>query len=269
MSASLSVYDTTAKHREALQGVSIMLRSIKSHMRTRYRIGRIKEVNNPCESINLERMIMFIAIPKTGSASVRSYTRGRGGYLIPQEHLNFRESCDALLAHLIRTRLGKNRDFPSRDTPSYDEIYLSKEKLIRKMIKFSVVRNPWARTVSLYYRAEGIKLSDSMPFERFVDKLCFASDTCVYPSRHANQIDWLLDSTGKVAVDFVERLETLNSRINEINERLQGRCTIGDARLNVNPSSQSKSYRDIYSERSRKRVGLLFEKDIDLFGYSF
>lgn len=246
-----------------------MLRKVKSQIRARYGLGRVQEIKNPCESIDLDRMIMFIAIPKTGSSSIRSYIRGEGAYLLPQEHLNFRESRDALTAYLIRTKLGKNWTFPSHEQPSYEEIMALRDNTISHLIKFSVVRNPWARTVSLYYRSEGIKLNNSISFDEFVEGMHYASDTCVNPSRHHNQIDWLLDEDGKIAVDFVYKLEQVGSRIDELNENLQGRCTLGDARLNVNPASKSERYRDIFSEKSKKRIASLFEKDIDYFGYSF
>lgn len=246
-----------------------MLRKLKNNIRKRHGIGRIQEIKNPCESIDLDRMVMFIAIPKTGSSSIRSYARGEGAYLLPQEHLNFQESRDALMAYLIRSKLGHNWAFPSPDVPSYDELLALRNEKIEQLVKFSVVRNPWARAVSLYFRSEGIKLSDRMSFDAFVERMSYASDTCVNPSRHQNQLDWLIDEKGRIAVDFVEKLEELSTKTDELNEKLQGRCKIGHARLNVNPASKSEKYRDIYSDASRKRIASLFEKDIDYFGYTF
>lgn len=246
-----------------------MLRKFKRYIKDRRGIGQVQEINNPCESIDLDRKIMFIAIPKTGSSSMRSYTRGEGAYLVPQEHLNFRESRDALMAYLIRSKLGGNRAFPSHDVPSYDELLVLRNLYIEELVKFSVVRNPWARAVSLYFRSEGIKLSDRMSFGAFAERMSYASDTCVFPSRHQNQLDWLVDENGRIAVDFVLKLEELSRKTDELNDKLQGRCKIGHARLNVNPASKSESYRDIYSDASRRRIAALFEKDIDYFGYTF
>ncbi|TQE98388.1 MAG: sulfotransferase family protein [Spiribacter salinus] len=246
-----------------------MLRKVKNYIRARYGFGRVQEIKNPCESIDLDRMIMFIAIPKTGSSSIRSYTRGEGAYLVPQEHLNFQESRDALMAYLIRSNLGGNWAFPSHEVPTYDDLVALRAEKIRHLIKFSVVRNPWARAVSLYFRSEGIKPSRTMSFDDFVERMTYASDTCVNPSKHQNQFDWIVDRDGKIAVDFVEKLEGLGQRRGELNEKLQGRCRVGDAKLNVNPASKSERYREIYSDRSRKRIASLFEKDIDYFGYTF
>lgn len=246
-----------------------MLRKLKNYIRKRHGIGRIQEIKNPCESIDLGRMIMFIAIPKTGSSSIRKYTRGDGAYLVPQQHLNFQESRDALMAYLIRSELGRNLAFPSHDVPSYDELLALRDEKIEHLVKFSVVRNPWARAVSLYFRSEGIKLSERMSFDAFVERMSYANDTCVNPSRHQNQLDWLIDDNGRIAVDFVQKLEELGSKTDELNSKLQGRCKIGHARLNVNPASKSDEYRNIYTDASRKRIASLFEKDVDYFEFSF
>ena len=83
-----------------------------------------------------------------------------------------------------------------------------------------MVTNPWARVVSLYFRNEGIKVRKKMTFNEFVEQLRFASDTCVNPSRHSNQIEWLVDTAGNWQIDFLIKLEEFEKRIAEVNQRL-------------------------------------------------
>jgi hypothetical protein len=138
-----------------------------------------------------------------------------------------------------------------------------------RFFKFATVRNPWSRVVSLYRRREGIQVSKRIDFETFCEQLRYASDTCRHPSRAANQLDWMVDETGELAVDYVLRLEDLETGLNEIHRRTNGRVALERKHLNVNPKSISGSYRSAYSDTSRAIVAELFQKDIEFFGYEF
>ena len=55
----------------------------------------------------------------------------------------------------------------------------------------------------IFAKEEGIKVSDFLSFDEFVKNHFYASDTCVHPTLHRNQIDWLCDENGMVLMDYI------------------------------------------------------------------
>lgn len=221
------------------------------------------------EAVNMDKRVIFIAVPKTGSTSVRDQLREDGIALIPNPHLDIRQVRDALYLYFLRTSLGGNKEFPSRGTPSDDELREKARQTFESFFKFSSVRNPWARAVSLYFRREGVQASDQMSFDTFCEQHIYASDTCEHPTLHASQLDWLCDESGQVIMDYVFKVEEFQKAIDDIRERTDGRLKLTYRESNTNPQSRSASYRDLYSEKTRKMIAKRFEKDIDYFRYAF
>jgi hypothetical protein len=223
------------------------------------------------EAVNFEKQAIFIAVPKTGTTAIRNQIRETRQFWLPYPHLNIREIRMGLDFYFLSQSLGRNRAFPTDTTSvrSTDVILGDAEAFYLKAFKFGSVRNPWARTVSLYFRREGIQNSDNISFSEFCDKLSYASDTCTKPTLHRNQVDWLTDNNGKISLDFVMKLEERDDAINRIKEMTNGRVSLHNIRANENPASTAKSYRDLYDDRSRQTVAKLFEKDIDILKYSF
>ena len=133
--------------------------------------------------------------------------------------------------------------------------------------KFGFVRNPWDRVVSLYLRREGDQVHRSKSFEEFVKTIRYSSATCLHPSPHVNQLDWLVDPSGRVVVDYIGRFETLQQDWNNI-------CaTLGIASRDLPVKKQNHVARDHYSKfYTRETADLIadrFRADIDFFGYEF
>jgi len=137
-----------------------------------------------------------------------------------------------------------------------------------RFVKFSSVRNPWARAVSLYSRREGVKTRDKMSFADFCRNHMYASDSCRHPTLHHNQLDWICDEDGQCIMDYVYRLEDFDQAINETAERTDGRIQLASKKANQNPNSGSESYRDLYTEETRKLIASRFQKDIEFFKYT-
>ena len=221
------------------------------------------------EAINFKLQCIFIAIPKTGSTSIRRQIRQKGTPWIPSPHLNILQVRDLIYPHLLRSSLKKNLAFPSKNIPTDRDVRTESQQIFENFFKFSAVRNPWARAVSLYFRNETIQVRGKMTFDHFCENHFFASDTCRHPTLHKNQIDWLLDQDGKTAIDFVYKVEEFNAAINKISRKTNGRVKLKHQVLNRNQDSQSSTYRDLYSKRSQKIIAERFEKDIDTFKYTF
>ena len=221
------------------------------------------------EAVNVEKESIFIAIPKTGTTTVRTQLRQPGTPIINNPHLNIVQVRSLIYVYLLKENLGKNRGFPNHDHPSDADLREKAKHLFDTFFKFSAVRNPWARAVSLYARREGIKLKDNMAFAAFCEQHMYASDTSVHPTLHQNQYDWLCDQDGRILVDYFYKIEAFEQAIHEIRERTNGRIVLENVQRNQNPHSKSTTYRDLYNDQSRKIIAKRFEKDIDYFKYTF
>lgn len=220
-------------------------------------------------AVNFDMRTIFVAIPKTGTTSVRDQISPKGPYLVPFPHLSILQIRDSLYTFFLMQACRRNTGFPTEGVRDDAAVRRQARETFEGFFKFSSVRNPWARAVSLYYRSEGVKLSATLSFEAFCEHHLHASDTCLNPTLHRNQIDWLLDEQGAVAADFVYRIEDFAERIDEIRERSGGRVSLEPLRSNVNARSRSGAYRDLYTDRTRSLIARRFERDIDEFGYVF
>ncbi|MEM7700344.1 MAG: sulfotransferase family 2 domain-containing protein [Pseudomonadota bacterium] len=238
-------------------------------------VGRIPEkqplATKLNEAVNFPKKTIFIAVPKTGTTSIRDQLNEPGFSLIPEYHLTIRQVRDSLYTFLLTQELNSNHSFPTDPAlvKSDDEIREEAAEVFRTFFKFASVRNPWARTVSLYKRREGVKMAKDMDFDTFCAQLRYSSDTCRHPTRMPNQLDWMTDENGELLVDYVLKLEDHDKGVQEINELTNGRLELQSRRLNSNPNSSSETYRDLYSPEARDHVAKAFQRDIEYFGYEF
>jgi hypothetical protein len=221
------------------------------------------------EAVNFEKRAIFIAVPKTGTTSVRRQLKQRGKALIGNPHLNIVQVRDSLYVYLLKLALGKNNTFPTKSIPTDADLRASANDVFNTFFKFSAVRNPWARAVSLYYRREGVQVNDNLSFDEFCKNHLYASDTCSHPTLHRNQLDWLCDENDKCLMDYIYKVENFDEAISEIAERTNGRLQLANKRENRNPNSRSLKYQEMYSAETKKIIAKRFEKDIDYFKYTF
>ena len=132
--------------------------------------------------------------------------------------------------------------------------------------KFGFVRNPWDRAVSLYERKEGMQLREKMNFEEFIDWMKYASSTCLHPVPHRYQLDWFVDGSGNILMDFIGKYERVESDWSIIRTRLG--ISVELPKMNVNPDRR-RDYTKYYTERSKKVVYDRFAEDIEYFNYRF
>lgn len=60
----------------------------KNDLLSLFGLASWKGINAPNEAINMELGTLYIAIPKTGSSTIRAATSAPQDYLLPREHLN-------------------------------------------------------------------------------------------------------------------------------------------------------------------------------------
>jgi hypothetical protein len=221
------------------------------------------------EAINFEKEVIFIAVPKTGTTSVRTQLSQVGTPIIKNPHLNICQIRDLIYVYLLKETLGSNRTFPDGNIPSDNALREKANNMFDSFFKFSAVRNPWARAASLYFRREGITLKDEMTFDEFCDKHIYASDTCSHPTLHINQYDWLCSKNGEILMDYIYKVEEFENAINDIKTLTNNRLILDNVKRNLNPKSKSSNYRSLYNDKTRKMIEKRFEKDIDYFKYVF
>jgi hypothetical protein len=136
--------------------------------------------------------------------------------------------------------------------------------------KFTLVRNPWDKAVSLYeYRkkknrtgiaSRGIGFSDWVRVTYGEDK-----DFSYYDARAFQpQVEWLKDNEGKISIDFIGKFESINKDFDQI------RSVIGvEQSLPHLNASKRTGYRTYYDDETRDIVARWFREDIETFGYKF
>jgi len=133
-----------------------------------------------------------------------------------------------------------------------------------KYFKFSFVRNPWARVVSLYTRNDGIKKKYSLSFKEFVDWIELSTDTCVMPTPKKDMLDFCMVD-GQLEADFIGKLENFQEDFDTI-------CfAIGLAPQKLPHANKSnhQPYTKFYDDATRSIVREKFARDIEYFDYEF
>lgn len=153
--------------------------------------------------------------------------------------------------------------------------------------KFTIIRNPWDRLLSEYnfqrkksQRADTVRLFLTKPdgtertFREWMTHAFahpeehhakqWGGKTSAHIHRLSPQVDWVsLD--GKLAVDFVGRIESLQKDFDEIRARL----SLPARRLARRNWKLHWHYSRYYDAETRDLAARYYARDIDAFGYTF
>jgi len=142
----------------------------------------------------------------------------------------------------------------------------------QRAFKFAFVRNPFDRTVSLFHYLKGTRhLHENTSFRTF----CYLiRDRAFSPvglfnhyglSQCSPQHEWLVDSQGKLIVDFIGRFENMQEDYEKLADRLGAHSR---SLMHLNRTERER-YSDYYDEESREIVETFYRGDLDRFGYKF
>lgn len=171
------------------------------------------------------------------------------------------------LAHL-KSRAKLEWDYHKYVFRAHDDIRAAQKRmpaeLFDRYFKFTFVRNPWDRLVSEYEFL--LRKTEHGRHER-VKKLGGFSDfiRMQIPRRDAYQINMMCDRHGNVLMDFIGKLENLQSDWETVCER----TGIPHQELQRKNASERSHYQDYYDSESRQLVARHWAREIDLFGYRF
>ncbi len=147
-------------------------------------------------------------------------------------------------------------------------------KRFNDYFKFTIVRNPWDRVCSAYHflRAGGMTDDDRQwaasnleDYPSFRDFVCcgIQRDEVRHFLHFRSQSDFICEN-GRIAVDYIGYLETLDEDFTKICRRLGIQAEL--PRLNV---SNARDYREFYDDEMRKIIARSYDEDIHRLGYCF
>ena len=207
---------------------------------------------------------LFIRIPKTGSTSVTKSLERITGVC---NHIYSRSPCDTPVSDHFSLQLLAQTGIIDTNKYQYKA--------------FTVVRNPYARMVSIYHHFKKPKR-----FEKFFKRSAYGSDinaaknlfssfnnflqiknpnlwpgTDIHrPNIWTNQSEW-----GKGCQHFF-KIEDPDVLLDFFEKQFNSRPILS----NENTSDYGdRDYRSFYNEKSYERITKIYARDINLFGYKF
>jgi hypothetical protein len=205
--------------------------------------------------ISERHKFIFVAIPKTGTHSVRRALRPHMGEndleqvkLFDRKDFPIPELAQLRHGHISLTQLR-----PFLEAEKFDSYF-----------KFAFVRNPFDRFVS--YCA--FMTRERKDFER--DPKAVMRHILAAPGARQHvlfqpQHSFISDEKGELLTYFVGRVEEMQASFNEICDR------IGIPRADLEKANESSrgNYRQYYDQQLAEGVAKLYARDLELFGYEF
>lgn len=203
---------------------------------------------------------LFIHIPKTGGTSVESALGIFGDWKIEDQNLLFGK----IESEEIK-RLGYKSHFLQHLT--YDQC-LSIKEIPKEYLRFSFVRNPWDKMVSIYSnpdnnlieiaKKKGINIQN-ISFDKFINVI-----KDIEHIHLEEQHKFICDEAGEILIDFIGRFESLSQDFNKL-------CSLLGVTADLPHKNHSKHmlYREYYTEETKNIIAKRYQRDIELFNYSY
>ena len=209
--------------------------------------------------ISYDQNFLFVHVPKCAGTSMRVALEQLSG--------NPLECWENRLLNRVGINLNvigpyQRRRFRNHSTAAQIRRYLPAH-VYQSLFKFAFVRNPWDRLVSLYYF---IQRRPQHRYNKLVSGMLFPEFADVWTQRRdILQKNWVCDSRGRLIVDFVGRMESLEEDFDRIRYQLGGH-----AQLNIlNSGGTRRDYRRMYVDATRDLVADRLAADIHFFGDQF
>lgn len=205
--------------------------------------------------ISHRHKFIFVAVPKTGTHSVRQALREQMGE-DDLEQVGLFVNKRFPMPELARVRHGH---FTLRQI----EPYLP-EDAFERYFKFGFVRNPFDRFVSYCAFMTRDKGEFAANPQAVMRHLLFTAPPHGHILFHP-QHQFFVDENGELASDYLGRIEQMQASYDEICRRIG----IPARPLDKVNSSRRGDYRDYYDQQLIDGVAALYARDLELFGYQF
>ena len=225
---------------------------------------------------------IFVHIPKNAGQSVEHVFLNLLG-------LTWETRAPLLLRYNDRPELGPPR-LAHLKAEEYVRCKYVPQEMYDAYFKFTFVRNPWSRMVSIYKYSRYFERQEFKRFLTGVFKNKFWHEKRWFMGP---QTDFIYSNDDTLLVDFVGRFEQLQSDFNQVCDRIGLPPTeVPHVNLSENTKPQPslvpkklakylmyaamkrnvpkfKRYHDYYDQESKELVAELYKRDIDLLGYEF
>ena len=218
---------------------------------------------------------IYLKTRKTGSTSVDAFFEQ---FCIPDEEVaNFKIKHGAVQkitdAGIVGSRFngGKATDDWRNHKPANVVRDLLGEEKFNAYFKFTVIRNPWDKAVSLYHYHKGAKHGSFIDFiaKNMLERLSVRE-------RGKHSIDWYIHSLeDKPICNRYLRFETLREDVEQLCKDLKLQNYTMDAFPHYKKSNNRPHYSEFYKkdgvidEETVNHVKKFYAKEVDYFGYVF
>ena len=223
----------------------------KKAMRRIYRIYGVRQIR--------KHGFWFVDIPRTSSTSIKYELAKTYGITYAKRVFTEGESPHPWI-------------FPSH-LPAQEMRRILGEELWENVFTFTFVRNPWDRMVSLFhYRKEVGSIPKGISFRDYVlqfntPRYLLKGHAYSSPVYYYGLLEYIVDSDNNVIVDFIGRYENRTEDLRTIANRIS--CPELDNICLQNTNKSNTHYSEYYDDDTKDVISRVFEKDIDMFEYSF
>lgn len=198
--------------------------------------------------ISKQKRFLFAAFNKTGTTSIEEALTKYGSSFLE------------LRLRLLHRLIVHDGHMFKHVRPLYLKRLLGATEWNR-YFKFSYVRNPWSRAVSLYFYHRKNPTKYPLAQRSFEEWVCRGGTGTIRKSMS----EFVSDDNGNIIMDFIGRYENLETDF----EQICGRIGLGRIELPHLNKSTNNSYKDYYNERTKRIVEEWSKRDIETFGYEF
>lgn len=214
---------------------------------------RLAYLREMVRSVNRKNAV-FIWIPKTAGTSLFSILNAPKLKNLHRLKYRFTGKGVVTFGHMDYARLIKE----GYVSPSFDA----------SAFKFAIVRNPYARAVSLY---SYLKRVGKLPTEQTFLTFCrgLRDEGCepigLFNTRLLSQCNPQVRWTENVEIQFIGKLESLDEATRTILDRLE----LPNVQVPQLNKSKHPTYPSVYCSESKEIVETFYKEDFLAFGYDF
>ena len=210
---------------------------------------------------------IFIHIPKTGGSSIRSSLNKNYRLIYNATEVNLKK-----LGYLDLNENFENYDFKIHNFIDHIPYQLIKKKELEKnKYKFTFIRNPFSRVVSLYFECiankfhlEGIKTNKKINFEEFVEIIINKPYWFTIPMIDYIGIKNITD------MNFIGRFENFENDIFKLKKRFKISIKHHNYNNHIPSKLKFSDYSSFYSNKKiKEKIYLYYKKDFNYFKYSY